>query len=129
VLSRARLVAILAAAAVASGCASNAASSFGTAGAPYPIPLPGSVKVIADGGLFVAATIGLSAAAANVLSGIFIVGFLAAGNDISPHLPAKMREDRTINLQDCAKPIANWSANLRCATPEELRELEGAPRE
>jgi len=126
---RARLVAILAAAAVASGCASNVASSFGTGGAPYPIPPPGGVKVIADGGLFVSATIGLSAATANVLSGIFIVGFLAAGNDISPRLPAKMREDRTINLQDCSKPIANWSANLKCATPEELRELESAPRD
>ena len=123
---RARLVAILAAAAVASGCASNAASSFGAAAAPYPIPPPGSVKVIADGGLFISATIGLSAAAANVLSGIFIVGFLAAGNDISPRLPAKMRADRAINLQDCSKPIVNWSANLKCATPEELRELEGA---
>jgi hypothetical protein len=129
---RARLVAILAAAAaaaVASGCASNVAPSFGTAGAPYPIPPPGSVQVIADGGLFVSATIGLSAAAANVLSGIFIVGFLAAGNNISPHLPAKMREDRAINLQDCSKPIANWSANLKCATPEELHELESTARD
>ncbi|HET9043143.1 MAG TPA: hypothetical protein VFN70_08355 [Burkholderiales bacterium] len=124
-----RIVAILAAAAVASGCASNVASSFGTAGAPYPTLPPGSVKVIADGGLFVSATIGLSAAAANVLSGIFLVGFLAAGNDISPLPPAKMREDRAINLQDCSKPIANWSANLRCATSEELRELEGVPGE
>lgn len=126
---RDRLVAILAAAAVATGCASNVATTFSTGGVPYPIPPPGGIKVIADGGLFVSATIGLSAATANVLSGIFIVGFLAAGNNVSPLLPAKMREDRTINLQDCSKPIANWSANLKCASPEELRELENAPRD
>jgi hypothetical protein len=128
VSTRARLVALLAAALV-SGCASNVASSFNPGGVPQPILPPGSVKVVADGGLFVSTTIALSATTANVLSGIFIVGFLAAGNDISPHLPAKMREDRAINLQDCSKPIANWSANLKCATPEELREVEGAPRE
>jgi hypothetical protein len=126
---RARLAALLAAAAIASGCASNAASSFNPGGVPQPILPPGSVKVVADGGLFVSATIGISAATANVLSGIFIVGFLAAGNNISPRLPPKMREDRAINLQDCSKPIENWSANLKCATPEELRELAEARSE
>ena len=134
-IGRARLSAVFAAALIGvSGCSSNMVSSFGSSGLAHPappiaVPPPGSIKVISDGGLFVSATIALSATAANVLSGIFIVGFLAAGNDISPRLPAKMREDRTINLQDCSKPIANWSTNLRCATPEELRELEGVPRE
>ena len=83
--SRARLVALLAAALV-SGCASNVASSFNPGGVPQPILPPGSVKVVADGGLFISTTIALSATTANVLSGIFIVGFLAAGNDISPRL-------------------------------------------
>jgi hypothetical protein len=125
-IGRARLGVVLAAALIGvSGCSSNMVSSFGSSGAPYPVPPPGSISVISDGGLFVSATIALSATAANVLSGIFILGFLAAGNDISPLPPAKMREDRTINLQDCSKPIANWSANLKCATPEELREREG----
>jgi hypothetical protein len=128
VSTRARLVALLAAALV-SGCASNVASSFNPGGVPQPILPPGSVKVVADGGLFVSTTIALSATTANVLSGLFIVGFLAAGNDLSPRLPLKMREDRTINLQDCSKPIENWSANLKCATPEELRELETARAE
>jgi hypothetical protein len=126
---RARLVVLLAAAAVASGCGSNVASSFSTGAVAHPIPPPGGVKVIADGGLFVSATIGISAATANVLSGIFIVGFLAAGNNLSPRLPPTMREDRAINLQDCSKPIENWSANLKCATPEELRELAEAQSE
>lgn len=129
---RARLRAALAAALIGvSGCSSNMVSSFGTGGVAHPAPpivappVEG-IRVISDGGLFVSATIGLSAATANALGAVFIVGFLAAGNNISPHLPAKMREDRVINLQDCSKPIANWSANLKCATPEELRELESA---
>jgi hypothetical protein len=124
---RTRLAAVLVALAVgASGCSANMASSFNPGGVPQPVLPPGSVKVVADGGLFVSTTIALSATTANVLSGIFIVGFLAAGNDLSPRVPLKMREDRTINLQDCSKPIENWSANLKCATAEELRELETA---
>jgi hypothetical protein len=120
------MVALLAAAAMASGCASNVASSFNPGGVPHPILPPGSVKVVADGGLFVSATIGISAATANVLTGVFLLGFLAAGNNFSPRPPATLRADRTVNLQDCSKPIENGSANLRCATPEELRELAAA---
>lgn len=124
---RTRLAVVLVALAVgASGCSANMASSFNPGGVPQPVLPPGSVKVIADGGLYVSATIGLSAATANVLSAVFIAGFLAAGNDFSARPPLKMREDRTINLQDCSKPIENWSANLKCATPEELREIETA---
>ncbi len=109
-------------------------SSFGTSGVAHPappivVPPVEGIRVIADGGLFVSATIALSAAAANALAAVAVVGFLAAGNNISPRLPARMREDRAINLQDCSKPIANWSANLKCATPEELHELEGAARD
>lgn len=126
---RHHLAAALAAAAVGvSGCSANVASSFG-GGVPEPILPPGSIRVISDGGLYVSATIGLSAAAANVLSAIFIAGYLVAANDLSLGPPPKMREDRAINLQDCSKPIENWSANLRCATPEELRERAGAKPE
>jgi hypothetical protein len=135
----------------ASGCAANTASSVSTGGvvrpvppiapappiAPVPpitavppvVPPVGGVRVIADGGLFVSATIGLSSAAANTIAGIFILGILAAENGLSPLPPPRMREDRTINLQDCSKAIVNWSANLKCATPEELRELESAQRD
>jgi len=125
-IGRARLLPALVAALIgASGCSSNMVSSFGASGVAYPVPPVEGIRVIADGGLFVSATIALSAAAANVLGAVVVVGFLAAGNNISPRLPAQMREDRAINLQDCSKAIANWSANLKCATPEELRELEG----
>lgn len=124
---RPRLAAVLVALAVgASGCSANMASSFNPGGVPQPVPPPDGIRVISDGGLYVSATVGLSAATANVLSALFIAGFLAAGNGLSPRLPPKMREDRAINLQDCSKPIENGSANLRCATAEERRELATA---
>lgn len=114
------------------------ASSINTGGvvrpvppiAPAPVvpPVEG-VRIISDGGLFVSATIGISAATANAIAGIFILGILAAENGLSPLPPPKMREDRTINLQDCSKPIVNGSANLKCATPEELRDLPSARRD
>lgn len=117
----------LAAALATGGCASNVASSFSTGGGVGPpVPMAEGVRVVADGGLFVGATIGLSAAAANAIAAIGIVGFLAVANDWSALPPPKMREDRLVNLQDCSKPIVNWSANLKCASPEELRELERA---
>jgi hypothetical protein len=134
--ARAATAALVAAALLgASGCASNVASSVSTVGAVRPVPpiaiVPPAegVRIISDGGLFISATWGLSQAAANVVAGIFIVGILAADAGLSPRLPPKMREDRAINLQDCSKAIANWSANLKCATPEQLRELESAQRE
>ena len=121
---------LLAAAVVGAGCASNMASSFSTGGAAVaPVPLAEGVRVVADGGLFVGATIGLSTAAANTIAVIGILGFLAVANDWSALPPPQMRADRTVNLQDCSKPIENWSANLKCATPEELRELDGAKAE
>jgi hypothetical protein len=124
---------VLAAALAAGGCASNMASSFSTGGvaAAPPIALPAAegIRVVADGGLFVGASIGISAAAANTIAVIGIVGLVAVGNNWPLLPPAKMREDRTINVQDCSKPIVNWTANLKCASPEELRELEGAQRD
>lgn len=82
--------------------------------------------MIVDGGLVAGATVGISAAAANAIAAIGIAGLLVVANDWRLLPPPAMREDRAINLQDCSKPIANWSANLRCASPEELRELERA---
>jgi hypothetical protein len=119
---------VLAAALAAGGCASNMTSSFSTGGAAVPaLPATEGIRVVADGALFIGATIGISAAAANTLAVIGIAGILATANDWSLLPPPKMRADRTVNLQDCSKPIANWSANLRCASPEELRELERTP--
>jgi hypothetical protein len=120
----------------ASGCASNMASSINTGGVVRPVPpiapvVPPveGVRIVSDGGLFVSATIGISAATANVIAGVLILGILAAENGLSPLPPPKMREDRTINLQDCSKPIVNGTANLKCATPEELRALASARRD
>jgi hypothetical protein len=112
------------------------ASSINTGGVVRPappiapvVPPVEGVRIVSDGGLFVSATIGISAAAANAIAGVFVLGILAAENGLSPLPPPKMRDDRTINLQDCSQPIVNWSANLKCASPEELRELERGRRD
>jgi hypothetical protein len=105
------------------GCASNVASSFSTGGtaglvAPAPVPATPGVRVIVDGGLFVGATVGISAAAANAITAIGIGGLLIVGNGYYTP-PARMREDRAIHYQDCTKPIENPTANLRCIAPGE----------
>jgi hypothetical protein len=89
------LAAALGAAALA-GCASSSGS------------------VVSDGGLYGSVTFSINSTAANVIGAVGILGLLAAGNDVSPLRPAPMREDRTINEQDCTQPIANGLANLKC---------------
>ena len=104
-----RLAALVLLAAALSGCASNYAvfgSTFGAA------PVATGTSVVVNGGLV--ASISLGASAANVLAGVGIVTLLAAGNGLSPVPPPPMREDRSINEQDCTAPIANPTANLRC---------------
>jgi hypothetical protein len=98
------LVSALAAAALA-GCGGNYAAHSG--GASRGV-------VVADGGLHVSVTFSISETAANIIAAGALIGFLAVANDASPLRPAPMREDRTINEQDCTQPIANRSANLKC---------------
>lgn len=105
------------------GCASNMTSRVNVGGPPVVAPQPSGGFVIVDGGLVAGATIGISAAAANAIAVTGIVGMLIVANDWRLLPPPKMREDRLVNLQDCTRPVDNWSANLRCASPEELREL------
>jgi len=104
-----RLPALLAAAALLPGCASNYAVSGSTFGGTAAAT---GTSIAINGGLI--ATISLGATAANVITGIGIVSILAAGNGLSPLPPPPMREDRTINEQDCTAPIASTTANLKC---------------
>jgi hypothetical protein len=104
-----RLAALVLLAAALPGCAANYAvfgSTFGAA------PVATGTSVVVNGGLV--ASISLGASAANVLAGVGIVALLAAGNGLSPVPPPPMREDRTINEQDCTAPIVNLTANLKC---------------
>jgi hypothetical protein len=73
-----------------------------------------SGHVVSDGGLHASVTFSISSTAANVIGAVGIIGLLAAANNVSPARPAPMREDRTINEQDCTRPIADGTANLRC---------------
>jgi hypothetical protein len=90
-----RLVSVLAAAALA-GCASSSGS------------------VVSDGGLHASVTIPISSTTANVIGVVGIIGLLAVGNDVLPLRPLPMLQDRAINEQDCTRPIANPTANLKC---------------
>jgi len=104
----------LAAAALA-GCGGHYAVHGATPGAGRVVsPVANGVTVVADGGLFVSATVAISAASANALAAAGIVGYLIAANDAYRPSPPRMRADRTVNEQDCAKPIANATANLNC---------------
>jgi hypothetical protein len=101
----ARAAAALAAAALA-GCGGNSVM-VGSAGAPPPVPPPP--------GLSASVSISISSTAANILAAGAVIGFLVVGNDVLPWSPAPpMREDRTVNEQDCTQPIANATANLKC---------------
>jgi hypothetical protein len=105
---RRSLAAVLLAAALP-GCASNYAVYGATPGATAATA---GTAVLINGGLW--ASISLSTAAVNVLTGVGIVSILAAGNNLSPLPLPPMREDREINEQDCTAPIASTTANLKC---------------
>jgi len=102
------LVAALAAAALA-GCGGNYAAHSASAGAGGS-----SGSVVVDGGLHASVSISISSAAANAIAAGALIGFLAVGNNLAPLRPAPMREDRTINEQDCTQPLEKPAANLKC---------------
>jgi uncharacterized membrane protein YciS (DUF1049 family) len=100
------LVSALAAAMLA-GCGGNYAAHSGAAGGS-------SGSVVSDGGLHASVTISISSTAANVIAAGALIGFLVVGNNVLPLRPALMREDRTINEQDCTQPLERPTANLKC---------------
>lgn len=67
-----------------------------------------------DAGLHM--SVGISGAAADVVVGGAMLGILAAGAGYDSTPP--MKADRTINEQDCTKPLVNQAANLRCRRGE-----------
>jgi hypothetical protein len=101
-----RLLVLALAAAALAGCGGQYVA-VGTAGAP-------SAAVVAPPGFSASISISLSSTAANILSASALIGFLAVGNEWLPLASAPMREDRTVNEQDCTKPIADPTANLKC---------------
>lgn len=102
------LIPALAAAALA-GCGGNYAAHSGSAGAGGS-----SGSVVSDGGLHASVTISISSTAANVIAAGALIGFLVVGNNVASGRPALMREDRTINEQDCTRPLERPTANLKC---------------
>ncbi|HKC42315.1 MAG TPA: hypothetical protein VKC64_00715 [Burkholderiales bacterium] len=104
-----RIVAALLAASVLAGCAGQAPVVGGAVAPAVP-----ASSVVVNGGLTASFTFEISSAAANALFGVALVGFLIAGNNVYPVRWTPMREDRAINQQDCTKPIADMTANLKC---------------
>jgi hypothetical protein len=116
----AALAGLLLASALA-GCGTNVASSFSTGGpivAPTPLPaVSQGASVVYAGGLVASFTFEISATAANVIAAAGMLAIaIAADYQVVP--PPKMREDRLINAQDCTRPIASWTANLKCVVPD-----------
>jgi hypothetical protein len=97
----ARTLAAVAALAALPGCATHSAVYLASGGA------------VADGGLFVSASVAVGSATANALAAAGILTFLIVANDGYAPAP-RMREDRTVHEQDCTKPIENLTANLKC---------------
>jgi hypothetical protein len=105
-----RIVAALLAASLLAGCAGHAPVVGGAVAPAVP-----ASSVVVNGGLTASFTFEISSAAANALFGAALVGFLIAGNNA--YYPVRwtpMREDRAVNEQDCTKPIADATANLKC---------------
>jgi hypothetical protein len=100
-----RLVSLLLAVSLA-GCGGNYATRSAT-----PAPMGASAGVPA--GLFISISVELSATAANIFNGLMIAGLLVAANSPIGE-PPQMLEDRTINEQDCTRPIVDLTANLKC---------------
>ena len=104
-----RIVAALLAAAIVAGCAGPTPIVSGAVAPAVP-----ASSVVVNGGLTASFTFEISNAAANALFGAALVGFLIAGNNVYPARWTPMREGRAINEQDCTKPIADTTANLKC---------------
>jgi len=89
---------------VAAGSATAAASTSGT------------TIVAGGGGLYVSVSLGSTAA--NVLAAATGVAIYAAmlqeSGEWRPWGGPPMLEGRTVNEQDCTKPIADMQANLKC---------------
>ena len=104
-----RITAALLTASLLAGCAGHAPIAGGAVASVVP-----ASSVVVNGGLTASFTFEISNAAANALFGVALVGFLIAGNNVYPVRWTPMREDRAINEQDCTKPIADATANLKC---------------
>ena len=77
----------------------------GGIGSPGVVP-PGTT--VSGGSLGIHVNGGSAAA---VLLGIAVLGIASHAPEVSP---AVMDEARRVQLVDCTRPIADWSANLRC---------------
>lgn len=111
-VARRRIAGALAAALCAAGCSNNSYIVYGSASpaAGAPAGTTGYVQ-------------GSTSSSSAAFAAVFLLHWAllnerwerGAGMYGSSTLPAPpMDETRAVNLQDCTKPIEDWSANLKC---------------
>lgn len=99
--------------AVSAGCATQAHVNGGSGGVNTTVSSSRGALIML-GLMAIAANAGSSSqGGVNYFPNPFTA--LEPGFDMtSPHVPPPMDATRTVNEQDCSKPIENGSANLRC---------------
>jgi len=104
------IVSALAALALSACAGANTEIASNTVAGPLTPPPPGTAVVA--GAATVTVVSGSGAAA---LAGAVVLGALFSyADEPRDRLPPPLLEDRSVNEHDCSKPIADYTANLRC---------------
>ena len=110
---------------LAAGCGGDSYLRFSSGGSPVTGVTTGSTVYVQGGS-------GSSSSTAGALLALFMIGQLWQGGDPAQQAPGssyrespfavlgpgvaapELDPSRRVNEQDCSRPIADWSANLRC---------------
>jgi len=99
-----------AAALALSACSANTQIASNTVAGPLEPPPPGTAVVAGAATVTV-----ISGSGAAALASAVVLGALFSYADAPlDRTPPPMDEQRRVNEQDCTKPVADYSANLRC---------------
>lgn len=74
----------------------------------------GSTGFVAPGTSVSGGSLGVHFQGASTAASLFGIALLGIALHAADGPPAPMEETRRIQLVDCTRPIADWSANLRC---------------
>lgn len=101
-----RIVAVLA----LTACSANTQIASNTVASPAAPPPAGTTVVAGAVGVSIASGSGAAAVGAALVLGTMFY----YGTEPRERKPPPMLDLRRVNEQDCTKPIADYSANLRC---------------
>jgi hypothetical protein len=98
---------------LAAGCGGQANVQIQGSGVPGFRTVPAGTAL--SGGSLSASIQGSSAAGALLAVGLLgATVFWESERDRVHYRPPALDPARTVNVQDCSRPIENWSANLKC---------------